>query len=86
MIAWMSQTSLLAPETINSTSKAGAFLEIEAGGCRRQRCPRAVRADEIYAPALINPVFVVATVISNADCACSIGRGHDCNKEPALPM
>ncbi len=34
---------------------AGAFLEIEAGGCRRQRCPRAVRADEIYAPALIKP-------------------------------
>ncbi len=48
----------------------GEFLEIEAGGCPRYRWPRAI----IYAPALIRPRVYCCI---NADCACSIGRGHD---------
>ncbi len=55
----------------------GAFLEIEAGGCPRYRCPRALRADEIHALALVRPRVFCCIVIANADCACSIGRGRD---------
>ncbi len=58
----------------NRVLVAGAFLEIEAGGCPTYRWPR---ADEIYAPALIRPRVCCCIVIANADCACSIGRGHD---------
>ncbi len=60
----------------------GAFLEIEAGGAQ---CTDG--AAGIYAPALIRPRVCCCIVIANADCACSIGRGHDLQyKEPALPM
>ena len=52
---------------------AGAFLEIEAGGAQ---CTDG-RAAEIYAPALIRPHVFCCTVVANADCACSIGRGRD---------
>ncbi len=69
--------SSLSDSILIATLSPGAFLEIEAGGCPRQRCPRAVRADEIYAPALIRPRVCCCIVIANADCACSIGRGHD---------
>ena len=61
----------------------GAFLEIEAGGAQGRR-----GGAQIYAPALIRPRVFRCIVIANADCACSIGRGHELtpNKGPALPM
>ncbi len=66
---------------------AGAFLEIEAGGCRRQRCPCAQRAAEIYAPALIKPrVCCVAQSLPMLIAHAQLGVVMTCNKEPAFPM
>ncbi len=55
----------------------GAFLEIEVGGCSMSNgAVRTARGQNLH-PALIRPCVFRSIVIANADCACSIGRGHD---------
>ncbi len=61
----------------------GAFLEIEAGGCRSQRCQR---AGEIYAPPLIKLRVCCAKSLPMLIAHAQLGVVMTCNKEPACTV